>query len=68
MENEEKQTIKELYDGMLEVAEANHPEFYIMPKSFYNRIIDKIQYLERALKNAQKSRDNWRKKYEDEMK
>ena len=60
-----KQTIKDLFATLLEVAENNYPEVYLMPKSVYNEIVKKIQYLEDALKDIKQSRDNWKNKYKE---
>ena len=60
---ETKQIIKELYNELLETARVNHPDVYLMPVSVYNKIVDRISYLDRALGSAKTSRDNWKKKY-----
>ena len=65
METKEKETIKDTYKDLLEVAELNHPDYYMMPKTFYNSIAKKIQYLDRALVNARKSNENLRKKMKE---
>jgi len=64
MIDEEKQTIKDLYKDLLEVAEVNHPDYYMMSLTFYKSICSRILEIERALVNSRKSRDSWRKKYE----
>jgi len=52
-----KETIKELYRAMNEIARLNHPDVYLMPVSLYNEICKKIAYLDRALKNARESNE-----------
>jgi len=58
-----KEVIKETYRAMRETLEQNEPEVYCMPVSIYNAIMKKITYLERALEDSRKSRDNWKKGY-----
>lgn len=62
---EETKIIKELYERMYESASINEPKIYLMPLNFYNEIMKKIAYLDRALKLSRGSRDMWKKKYDD---
>jgi len=59
-----KETIKKLYEDMLEVAKINHPDVYLMPITYYNSISKRIISLERDLKRVKLSRD----KYKSELK
>ena len=56
--------VKAFYRAMLKIQEANDPDSYLIPKSVWNELMGKLQYFERALTLAKKSRDDWRKKYE----
>lgn len=58
-----KQVIKDTYKTMLDIFKLNEPEVYCMPVSVYNEIMKKVVYLESALVDARKSRDNWKKEY-----
>ena len=62
-EQKAKETIKELYQSLTEVTQINTPDFYIMPVSVYNAIINKLGHLEDYLREARKSRDYWKKDY-----
>jgi len=60
--------VKEFYAEMLKIKDANDPDSYLIPKSVWNELMEKLKYFERALTLAKKSRDNWRKKYETDQK
>lgn len=62
MEEKDRQLLQELYQKISEIE-----EIYVVPKSIYNQIMKKIGHLEDYLKDARKSRDRWRKKYQDCM-
>ena len=62
MEDKEKQIIKDLYKDMLEVGKLNHPDYYFMPKTFFNSIISRVQYLETELIRVKKARDKYKEK------
>ena len=58
-----KQKIRQLYKDLTEVAILNEPEAYVMPKALYEEIIRRVAHLDDYLREARKSRDNWRAKY-----
>jgi hypothetical protein len=60
--NPELEMIKQMYRDMLQVQQANMPERYVIPLSYYTAILKKIAHLEEALKNARESRECWRKR------
>lgn len=59
-----KEEVKKVYRMMDEIVQEN-PQLYIMPKEVYNSIMKKIASLDREVDRARKSRDSWRKKYQD---
>jgi len=59
--------VKEFYAEMLKIQEANDPDSYLIPKSVWDELLKKLQYFERALVNAKKSRDMWMRKYKSCM-
>ena len=59
----ELEMIKQMYRDMLQVQQANMPEMYVIPLSYYTAILKKIAHLEEALKNVRKSREVWKDKY-----
>ena len=58
---EDKKVIKEAYDKLGEIE-----NLYIVPKSVYNEILKKISHLDDYLREARKSRDMWRRRYDEE--
>ena len=57
-------TVSEIYDIVESIVDEN-PQMYIMPNSVFNLLMKKVAQLETDVKNARKSRENWRKKYYD---
>ena len=64
MEDKEKQIIKDLYKDLIEVQKLNHPDYYMMPKTFYDGMIKKILHTEDYLKIARRSASSWRERAE----
>jgi hypothetical protein len=54
-----KQTIKQLQ----QVAKENG--FYLCPESVWNEAAKLFEYQQSEIKRLKKSRDNWRKKYNE---
>jgi len=61
-EQEINEEIKIVYKELSKIAEENG--FYLMPTSFYNKMMNVIEKLKREIIRARNSRDNWRIKYE----
>lgn len=64
-DNKDQQIVKELYKKLVAIRDGNEPDVYVMPVVMYNEIMKKIEYLESALKDARKSRDNLKKKWRE---
>ena len=61
---EVRKIIRKLYKELIEIADQNSPELYIMSKQEHVFIIKELQKLERELERSRKSRDNWRHRAE----
>lgn len=63
--DKDKETIKKLYEEMQEGARLNEPDIFLIPRSVWTNIIWRIEKLGSSLARVKKSRDMWRKRYDD---
>lgn len=64
MEDEEKQTIKDMYKDLIEIAEVNHPNYYMMPKTFYDNICKELEKFQLYFRRNKQSIASWRARAE----
>ncbi len=64
MKTEQKETIKKIYQDMIEIAEVNNPDVYMMPKVFYNRLCKELEKLQLYSRRDKQSIANWRARAE----
>lgn len=55
-------TIKELRKKLLEIIQANNPDYYIMKKQQFDDLVKRFEYLESELIRLKQSRDDWKNK------
>lgn len=71
MQEKEKQIIRDMYKDLLEIAEVNHPEYYMMPKTFYNNLCNGMEKIQLEIRRKNQSIKSWRvraEKAEKELK
>lgn len=61
MEKQIKTQIEREYYQNVQIAKLN--EFYVMPISVYNEILNRLGHINDYLLQDRKGRDNWKKRY-----